>query len=208
MSCYSDPNRFIMVWFAHLPGSQVPDAAGREKDGKDECICPTDMNVMVDDDLRRILKKLPDGVKFTMIADCCHSGTMLDHQEVQIAGNKDPNAPEIPDLGSLGALFGFKGAAQDVGDRGIKNRSDGLLFHLHFSCQLGLGSEAKAWYQNLSIRPEQVYPSNACLKTTEHVQKEALLCLHWIVTAPVGLCRCPEWQGCDVSMLVGRGVIT
>ena len=33
------------------------------------------------------------GVKFTMVSDCCHSGSMLDHPQQQISGNKDPNAP-------------------------------------------------------------------------------------------------------------------
>ncbi|NJR42419.1 MAG: hypothetical protein HC767_06900 [Akkermansiaceae bacterium] len=28
-----------------------------------------------------------------MISDCCHSGSMLDHPQQQISGNKDPNAP-------------------------------------------------------------------------------------------------------------------
>lgn len=27
------------------------------------------------------------------MSDCCHSGSMLDHPEQQISGNKDPNAP-------------------------------------------------------------------------------------------------------------------
>ena len=55
-----------------------------EKDGKDEAICPTDMNLICDDDLRLIFKPLPEGTIFTMISDCCHSGGMLDHTEVQI----------------------------------------------------------------------------------------------------------------------------
>jgi len=103
-------------------GTQVPSPTAREEDGKDEAICPTDLNVIIDDDLRRILVKLPDGVKFTMVADCCHSGTLLDHSEVQIEGNKDPSAPEIPDLGSLGALFGFK----DLNNRSLEIHNKSL----------------------------------------------------------------------------------
>eukprot|EP00192_Tetraselmis_astigmatica_P013015 CAMPEP_0117667162 /NCGR_PEP_ID=MMETSP0804-20121206/10800_1 /TAXON_ID=1074897 /ORGANISM="Tetraselmis astigmatica, Strain CCMP880" /LENGTH=385 /DNA_ID=CAMNT_0005474831 /DNA_START=6 /DNA_END=1160 /DNA_ORIENTATION=- len=118
----SEPGDVLVFHFSGH-GSQVPSRTGQEHDGKDECICPTDMNVILDDDLRRILTPLKDGVNFTMIADCCHSGTMLDHTEVQIEGNKDPNAADMPDLGSLAAMFGLK----DIqgGNRGleIKNRS-------------------------------------------------------------------------------------
>jgi Caspase domain len=75
------------------PGLQVDDKDSEEHDMKDEAIVPSDMNLICDDDLGLILSRLPADVKFTMISDCCHSGSMLDHPEQQIAGNKDPNAP-------------------------------------------------------------------------------------------------------------------
>mmetsp|Transcript_24437 Transcript_24437/g.43497 ORF Transcript_24437/g.43497 Transcript_24437/m.43497 type:complete len:398 (-) Transcript_24437:140-1333(-) len=103
-------------------GTQVPSPTARESDGKDEAICPSDLNVIVDDDLRRILVNLPEGVKFTMVADCCHSGTLLDHTAVQIEGNKDPDAPEIPSMGALGSLFGFK----SLDDRGLEIHNKSL----------------------------------------------------------------------------------
>lgn len=58
-------------------GRQVPSDA-EEHDGKDEALCPTDMNTITDDDLRVIFSKLADGVKFTMIAgDCSHPAGLL-----------------------------------------------------------------------------------------------------------------------------------
>jgi hypothetical protein len=96
-------------FFRHV---QVADQGG-EADRKDEAICPTDMNLMCDDDLRTILAPLPPTVKFTMIADCCHSGSLLDHPVQQISGNKDPNAPPVGadamDPSQLMGMF-FKGA--------------------------------------------------------------------------------------------------
>ncbi|MEO5741890.1 MAG: caspase family protein [Vicinamibacterales bacterium] len=60
-------------------GSNVPDDANRdEADGRDEILCPTDLNwdkPLRDDWLRTTFDKLPAGVSFTTIMDCCHSGT-------------------------------------------------------------------------------------------------------------------------------------
>lgn len=89
----SQPGDCLFVHYSGH-GTQVPSDA-EEADRKDEALAPTDMNCITDDDLRVILSKLPDGVKFTMVADCCHSGTLLDQPEVQISGPKsdDPAAP-------------------------------------------------------------------------------------------------------------------
>ncbi|WIA42485.1 hypothetical protein OEZ86_008476 [Tetradesmus obliquus] len=84
------------VLFFHYSGhgTQVP-SDHEEADAKDEALCPTDMNTITDDDLRTIFVNLADGVKVTVVADCCHSGTLLDQPEVQISGPKsdDPAAP-------------------------------------------------------------------------------------------------------------------
>lgn len=61
-------------------GSNVPDDAKNkdEADGRDEILCPTDLNwddPLRDDWLRTTFDTLPAGVSFTTIMDCCHSGT-------------------------------------------------------------------------------------------------------------------------------------
>ena len=59
-------------------GSNVPDNDGEESDGRDETLCPTDLDwddPFRDDWLRREFDRLKDGVNFTVIMDCCHSGT-------------------------------------------------------------------------------------------------------------------------------------
>jgi hypothetical protein len=44
----------------------------------DEAICPCDTNseLLVDDELRKLFKKIPDGVRMTVISDSCHSGSV------------------------------------------------------------------------------------------------------------------------------------
>ena len=59
-------------------GSNVPDDNGDEADGRDEILCPTDLNwddTMRDDWLRDTFDTLPADVSLTVIMDCCHSGT-------------------------------------------------------------------------------------------------------------------------------------
>ena len=60
-------------------GSNVPDNDGDEADGRDEILCPTDLdwkNPLRDDWLRKTFDGLRAGVSLTVITDCCHSGTI------------------------------------------------------------------------------------------------------------------------------------
>ena len=61
-------------------GSHVPDAEPNrdEADGRDEILCPTDLNwddTLRDDWLRTTFDDLRAGVNLTVIMDCCHSGS-------------------------------------------------------------------------------------------------------------------------------------
>jgi hypothetical protein len=59
-------------------GSNVPDDNDDEADGRDEILCPTDLDwkdPLRDDWLRSTFDGLREGVSFTAIMDCCHSGT-------------------------------------------------------------------------------------------------------------------------------------
>jgi hypothetical protein len=59
-------------------GSNVPDDNGDESDGRDEILCPTDLNwddPLRDDWLRTTFDSMKAGVNLTVIMDCCHSGT-------------------------------------------------------------------------------------------------------------------------------------
>jgi metacaspase-1 len=59
-------------------GSHVPDDNKDEADGRDEILCPTDLDwddPLRDDWLRTTLDGVRAGVHLTVIMDCCHSGT-------------------------------------------------------------------------------------------------------------------------------------
>jgi hypothetical protein len=68
------------VLFLHYSGhgSNVPDRDGDEADRRDEILCPTDLDwddPLRDDWLRTTFDGVKAGVSFTVIMDCCHSGT-------------------------------------------------------------------------------------------------------------------------------------
>lgn len=68
----------VLVFYYSGHGSWVADVDGDEIDRKDEAICPHDYaraGMITDDDLRRSLAGLPDGVHLDVIFDSCHSGT-------------------------------------------------------------------------------------------------------------------------------------
>lgn len=62
-------------------GSYTVDEDGDEDDGADELLCLYDMDFdddrtyLLDDDLYRLTRRLPDGADLTVILDSCHSGT-------------------------------------------------------------------------------------------------------------------------------------
>jgi hypothetical protein len=73
-------------------GANVPDKNGDEADHRDEILCPTDLDwkdPLLDDWLRATFDKLPAGVSFTVVMDCCHSGT-------NTRAILPPDAPIIP----------------------------------------------------------------------------------------------------------------
>lgn len=73
-------------------GANVPDADGDEADGRDEILCPTDLDwkaPLTDDWLRRTFNRLRKGVSLTVVMDCCHSGT-------NTRAVLPPDAPRIP----------------------------------------------------------------------------------------------------------------
>jgi hypothetical protein len=56
-------------------GTTIADRNGDEEDRRDEAICLYD-RLLVDDNFKRLFKHAPIGMKSTIIADCCHSGSI------------------------------------------------------------------------------------------------------------------------------------
>mmetsp|Transcript_3812 Transcript_3812/g.11335 ORF Transcript_3812/g.11335 Transcript_3812/m.11335 type:complete len:311 (-) Transcript_3812:1149-2081(-) len=91
----------VIVFHFSGHGAQVKSDDPDEEDGYDECIIAANMKPIRDDQLKACIDKLPDGVKFTMTADSCHSGGMLDHKEIIIESERAGGKGELPDLDAL-----------------------------------------------------------------------------------------------------------
>ncbi|MCG8377283.1 MAG: caspase family protein, partial [Chlorobiales bacterium] len=47
-----------------------------ESDNRDEALCPADDTVLLDDDLRSIIRQINPEARLTVISDSCHSGSI------------------------------------------------------------------------------------------------------------------------------------
>lgn len=75
------------VLFFHYSGHGVrlPAETGDQDDtGYDECIVPTDMNLITDDDFREFIDKVPSDCILTIVSDSCHSGGLIEKAKEQI----------------------------------------------------------------------------------------------------------------------------
>ncbi|HEY0876215.1 MAG TPA: caspase family protein [Vicinamibacterales bacterium] len=103
------------VAFLHYSGhgSHVPDddAHRDETDGRDEILCPTDLDwydPLRDDWMRDALDDLRDGVQLTVIMDCCHSGTITRAIQPPDAPVKERFLPSPWDLAAAESRRGLR----------------------------------------------------------------------------------------------------
>ena len=68
----------LFLYYAGHGGREQDGADMDEVSGKDDTLIMPDGSIIIDDWLNDLLQLLPEGVNFTAVFDCCHSGTALD----------------------------------------------------------------------------------------------------------------------------------
>ncbi len=92
----ADGDSLVFTFSGH--GSWLPDDDSDEPDARDEMMCPHDVmqdQYVLDDDLHAIFSDKAPGARLYVLADCCHSGSV-----VRYAGR-----PAQPDSTPLKARF-------------------------------------------------------------------------------------------------------
>ncbi|XP_010417594.1 PREDICTED: metacaspase-7 [Camelina sativa] len=103
------------VLFVHYSGhgTRVPPETGEEDDtGFDECIVPSDLNPIPDDDFRSLVEQVPEGCQITIVSDSCHSGGLIDEAKEQI-GESTTTKPD-PELKVSSFEFDFGNCLHSV----------------------------------------------------------------------------------------------
>jgi hypothetical protein len=82
----------VLFLFYSGHGTNIYDTNGDEKDGLDESIVSLDMQLILDDELKSIIKTyLRKDVTLIGLFDCCHSGTILDLKYVYLDSDNGEN---------------------------------------------------------------------------------------------------------------------
>lgn len=80
LSSHTEKLDLILIHFSGH-GTSVEDKNFDERDGRDECLVPSDFQssgVITDDILNKIISYVRVETRVIFVNDCCHSGTMID----------------------------------------------------------------------------------------------------------------------------------
>jgi hypothetical protein len=138
----NNPSKPVLLFLAYSGhGSQVADTSGDEPDKLDEVLCPIDClnnsnNLIIDDDLKATIMKLPSNVKMVIFLDCCHSATMMDvryQYEVDSKNKFVVLGSQIETLAEVVVISGCIDSSVSY-DAYVKNQAQGAFSAAFFSC--------------------------------------------------------------------------
>lgn len=86
----------VITYSGH--GTWVPDSSGDEPDGRDEGLCPHDIEragPLLDDEIRRLFSARVAGARILLVSDSCHSGSVTRGREDDLDADA-PRARYLP----------------------------------------------------------------------------------------------------------------
>ena len=92
----ADGDSLVFTFSGH--GSWLPDDDSDEPDARDEMLCPHDVmqeQYVLDDDLHAIFSTKAPGARLYVLADCCHSGTVVRYARPPATPDSVPIKPRF-----------------------------------------------------------------------------------------------------------------
>ncbi|GMY33089.1 metacaspase-5-like [Fagus crenata] len=125
----AEPGDLLFVHYSGH-GTRLPAETGEDDDtGYDECIVPSDMNLITDDDFRELVDQIPEGCRLTIVSDSCHSGGLIDEAKEQI-GESTKREGNGSGSGSDSG-FGFKSFLKQTVGNTLESRGISIPHHHH-----------------------------------------------------------------------------
>ncbi|XP_057545044.1 metacaspase-4-like [Amaranthus tricolor] len=126
----AEPDDFLFVHYSGH-GTRLPAETGEDDDtGFDECIVPSDMNLITDEDFKDLVCQVPEGCRITIVSDSCHSGGLISGAKEQIGESTQSNSNEGNTGSSQFSFSGFlKNAVRDTVSDAIESRGIHLPHH-------------------------------------------------------------------------------
>lgn len=110
----------VITYSGH--GTWAPDDSGDEPDGRDEGLCPHDIDTvgpLLDDEIRVLFTNRPAGVKLILLSDSCHSGSVT-------RGDDSDVDPEMPRARFLPPATWLKGKGLPKSNAPLSATTNGL----------------------------------------------------------------------------------
>ncbi|KAG8363079.1 hypothetical protein BUALT_BualtUnG0007200 [Buddleja alternifolia] len=93
----AEPGDFLFVHYSGH-GTRLP-----AETGGDECIVPTNMNLITDNDFRDLVDQVPEGCQITIVSNSCHSGGLIDEAKEQIGESFKENREDEEENSEFGS---------------------------------------------------------------------------------------------------------